>query len=182
MKLIFCPGLLATITLLSAVLLSACSSHIPPEIGQSLDNSPGMEQVREQADTYISEKVRWGGVILHTENKQNASWITIIAFPLDNSGEPRITDQSPGRFIAIVDKFLEPLVYSLDREITVTGSVLRTETIKVGEFPHKHPVIQVENHHLWPVRPEQPYADYPLYWLYDPYYPWNHPHYPHYRH
>lgn len=162
----------------SIFLISACSSHVPPEIRQSLDDAPSMAQVRDKTDAYLSQKVRWGGVILNTENKHNSSWLTIIALPLSGSGKPQDSDQSPGRFIAIVDKFLEPLVYSRDRKITVTGNVLRTETIKVGEFPYEYPVIQVSRHHLWPVELEPANDDFIPYWWYDPYYPWHHPHHP----
>ena len=167
------------------LLLPACSSHIPPEIKQDLDTSPGIEQVLKSSENYLSQKVRWGGVILNTENKHEASWLTILAYPLNNYGKPQVADQSSGRFIAIVDKFLEPLVYSSDRKITITGKLLRTETIKVGEFPYKYPVIQVEKHYLWPDNSETSNLErYPYWWYdpwYDPYYPWHSPYYP-YRH
>ena len=169
--------------LASILFLTACSTHIPPEIKQPQVGSPSLEQVIEQAETYTSQKVRWGGVILNTENKQKSSWLTLIAFPLSDRGEPQTSDQSPGRFIAIVDDFLEPLVYSRERKITVIGRLLRTETLKIGEFPYQYPVIQVEHFYLWPPEPEPAVVDYPPDWWYDPwynpYYPWYYPYYPH---
>jgi len=163
--------------------MSACSSRIPPEIREAPLGAPGVAQVRENTDAYLTQKVRWGGVILRTENKQNASWLTIVAFPLTDSGQPRLYDQSTGRFIAVSNDFLEPLTYSSAREITVTGTLVRTETSPVGEFPYAYPVIQVADYYLWP---ESPKVDpgYPPYWWYDPWYsPWYGPHhqwYPHY--
>lgn len=168
---------------MSIILISACSSHIPPEIKQSMDDAPSMAQIHDAPDSYLSKKVRWGGVILNTENKHNASWLTILAYPLSDHGEPLLSDQSPGRFIAIVEQFLEPLVYSQDRKITVTGKLLRTETIKVGEYPYEYPVIQVDQHYLWPFEPElSDFDHYPYWWSdpwYNPYYPWHSPYYPH---
>jgi outer membrane lipoprotein len=164
------------------ILMSACSSHIPPEIKQPMEGSPSVAQVRSHVDSYLSQKVRWGGVIVNTENKDNASQLMIVAFPLDDDGEPQVNDQSSGRFIAIVDEFLEPVVYSSDRSITVVGTVLRTETLDVGEFPYEYPVIQVEHSYLWPVKEDPDYRDYPPYWWYDPwypYYPYYYPYYPH---
>ena len=165
------------------VLVSACSTHIPPEIKQPLEGSPGVGQVRGHVDDYLSQKVRWGGIILQTENKHNASELTIIALPLNEDGKPQHSDHSPGRFIAVVDEFVEPLVYSPEREITVTGTVLRAETRKVGEFPYEYPVVQVEYYHLWPPKTEPVYVDYPPYPWYDPFYsPWHYPYYyPHRR-
>jgi outer membrane lipoprotein len=166
-----------SVWLAAALLLSACSQHIPPEIRQAPDNSPSVDQVRHQPDTYISQRIRWGGVILHTENKSDGSWMTIIALPLQSNGKPRESDQSPGRFIAIANEFLEPLVYSRDREITVTGTVLRTETRKVGEFAYDYPVIRIDHYYLWPARQETTDSDYLPYWWYNPYYPWRPPYY-----
>lgn len=173
-KQIICSGWFASI-----MLMSACASQIPPEIRQTLEAAPSVAQVQNQAENYLSQRVRWGGIILQTENKHETSWLTIIALPLSDNGEPQASDQSPGRFIAIVDEFLEPLVYSQDREITVTGSLLRTETLKVGEFPYEYPVIQVDHYYLWPARPEPTDINYHPYWWYDP---WHYPYYPHRRH
>lgn len=163
-------------------LATACSSHIPPEIKQSPDGAPSVAQVHQATNNYISKKVRWGGIILNTENKVNSSWLTILAYPLSDHGEPLTSDQSPGRFIAIVDNFLEPLIYKKDRKITVVGKLLRTATIKVGGFPYAYPVVQVEQHYLWPVQPDLSDHDhYPYWWSdpwYDPYYPWHSPYYP----
>ena len=157
--------------------MSGCSSHIPPEISHTLNGAPSVAQVRGQTDAYISQKIRWGGVILHTENKHNTSRLTIIAFPLNDNGKPNTSDQSPGRFIAITDEFLEPLVYNRDREITVIGTLLRTETHKVDEFLYKYPVIQIDHYYLWPLRQELTDADYPPYWWYNPYYSRHPPHF-----
>lgn len=161
------------------VLLSACSSHIPAEISTTIADSPDISQVRNSPGTYLSKKVRWGGVILNTENKENSSWITIIAFPLSKNGEPQISDNSPGRFIAIVDGFLEPLLYYTEREITVTGELLKTEIQNIGEFPYEYPVVKVDSHYLWEDTSEYDESDYPPYWWYDP---WYHPLYPYHPH
>lgn len=162
------------------VLMTGCSSNIPLDIRQQIENSPSVAQVREQFDTYVSKRVRWGGFILDTQNKAQGSWVTIIGLPLDDSGQPEISDNSDGRFIAEINEFLEPLVYSRDREMTVTGRVVRSEAIKVGEFMYEYPVIEVDHYHLWPKKTVPVNVDYPPYWRYDPwfypdYYPWPYP-------
>ncbi len=159
-------------------LVTACASQIPPEIRNSSGNSPNVSQVRTNPEVHRSQQVRWGGVILKTENKNNASWLTMVAFPLDNQGEPKSTGQSPGRFIAVVDDFLEPLVYSAEREVTIVGELLGTETVAVDEFPYDYPIVKVTQLYLWPVRSARPqYTSYPPYW-YDPWYhPFRHRYY-----
>ncbi len=173
--------------LISAVFVSACSSHIPPEIRQTLDGAPSVVQAHENTDAYLSQKVRWGGVILNIENKHNTSWITILAYPLsENDGEPQIFNESSGRFIAVVDKFLEPLVFAQDRKITIVGNLLRAETVKIGEFPYDYPVIEVKQLYLWSIGPELSGVNHPPYWWHNPrfrpYYPRHYPYYPRHFH
>jgi outer membrane lipoprotein len=167
------------VVLVLIISMSACSTHIPPEIKQPIEGAPGIGQVRDQPDAHLSRKVRWGGVILDTENQQDTSSLTIVAFPLRDNGEPRVSDQSTGRFIALVDEFLEPTVFTSEREITVTGTVLKTQTRDVGEFAYEYPVIQVQNYYIWPVKEDPTYVHYPPYWWYDPWYPYYPIHYPH---
>lgn len=156
--------------------LSACSSHIPVEIQQALEGAPTVTQARQAEDDHLNKNVRWGGMILSTENKPHSSWITVLAFPLDSSGEPQNTKVSQGRFIAIIDQFLEPTIYSHKREITFSGKLLGTETYNVGEFPYQYPIIEVEHFYLWAPKPETRSLDYPPLWWHDSFYN------PYYRH
>lgn len=148
--------------------LAACSSNIPLEISQEVPAAPSFSQIQKQPNAYPQQPLRWGGTILKTENKHNESWVSIIAFPLNSNGRPLESDQSPGRFIAVFDQYLEPLVYSQDREITVHGTLIGTETIKVGEYPYVYPLLKVDSYYLWDPRPEINEVNPPYYW---PYYP-----------
>ena len=133
-------------------------------------------------NTHIQDKNN--GRTTNTENKQNASRLTILAYPLNNDGKPLSSNLSSGRFIAIVNEFLEPTVYSRDRKITIIGDLIKTETVKIGEFPYEYPIVQEEHHYLWSPDPEFTGPNYPPYWWHDPwynpYYPWRHPYYPYY--
>lgn len=151
------------------VFLLSCTSHVPPEIKQPLANEIALQTVRADVANYVSQRVRWGGVILHTENHKDATHLTILAQPLNSSGRPSSTDISVGRFIAIAPTFLEPVVYTLDREMTFTGTIKGTEIQKVGEFEYNYPVINVETYHLWPEIAPINNTPHP-YWLYDPWY------------
>ena len=165
----------AAILLVWMGLISACASQIPPDIRQAPDSAPGVAQVHNDVTPYISQKVRWGGVIVQTENKDNASWVTLVAYPLNAWGEPISANQSPGRFIAITEQFLEPQVYSENREVTIVGRVLRTQTVQVDAFAYQYPVVQVEHIYLWPKQRDQRYTRRTAY-SYDPWY------YPYYAH
>ena len=158
--------------MLLALLVSACASQVPQAIREAPADSPSLEQVREQAADHMGRQVRWGGTIIETGNRENATWLTILGRPLYKDGEPESTDDSAGRFIAIVPEFLDPKVYAPDRRVTVTGKLSSTEVGKVGEHPYTYPVVQAEAWYLWTVVTERPYGYDP--WYYQPWYdPWH---------
>lgn len=156
-------------------LLMSCSAHIPLEIQQPAVPELKLEQVQTNIDAYLSDNVRWGGIILETNNREQATWLTIMAQPLDGRGRPGTTDISHGRFIAIIAEFLEPKLYARDRQITVSGQVKSSEIRRIGEFDYNYPVIEVRSHYLWP----ELLPDYPIdpFWYHDP---WRYPYYPYY--
>ena len=170
------PCTFLTFLTLSMLMLGACSSQIPTEIKQSAKDAPDMQKVHLNPDQYIGHKVRRGGTILQTENKQDTSWISVVGFPLNSYGRPLQSTNSTGRFIASVDEFLEPIVYTNDRQIAFSGTFIRTESRKVGEFSYDYPVIKVEHYYLWPVV-TTPETNHLPYWWYDPWYYPGHPYY-----
>ena len=168
--------------LLLTLLLGACASQVPRGIREAPADSPSLQQLRTQASDYLGRPTRLGGTIVATDNREDATWLTVLGRPLYKGGAPQSTDDSAGRFIAIVPAFLDPQIYAPDRQVTVTGTVLRTEAGKVGEYPYRYPVIQAEVWYLWPVQTEPPYGyPYPGWydpWYYDTWYPYSH-RYPH---
>ena len=135
--------------------------------------------MRENTADYQGQQVRWGGTIIETGNRKAATMLTVLGRPLYRGGEPKFTDDSAGRFIAIIPEFLDPEVYAPDRQVTITGTVLHTEAGKVGEYPYSYPVIQADTWYLWPGRTNAPYGyPSPLWhdpWHYDPWYPYGYP-------
>jgi outer membrane lipoprotein len=168
--------------LLISLMLTACASQIPLAIREAPADNPSLEAVRGNTADYLARQVRWGGKLIGTENRENATWLTVLGAPLSKDGEPQSGDNSAGRFIAIVPKFLDPKVYAADRKVTVTGTLQRAEIRLVGEFPYSYPVVQAQSWYLWPEEPEVTYG-YPYPGWYDPWYgpgfgPWPGPWYP----
>jgi outer membrane lipoprotein len=167
--------------LLSFALLGACASQIPQAIRNPPADNPPVAAVRDDTAAYEARRVRWGGVILATDNRESSTRLTILARPLDGHGRPEDSDDSEGRFIAIVQEFLEPSVYAADRKVTVSGILSHSETGRVGEFPYTYPVVRAETVYLWPKEIPVPAGYYP--WWYDPWYydPWYTDRYPYRR-
>jgi outer membrane lipoprotein len=157
---------------LAALLLSACASQVPLLIRQAPTDSPSLVQVRAQVEDYVGQSVRWGGLLIATDNQEHASRLTVLAWPLGSDGKPRHSDDSDGRFIAIVPGFLDPAVYVANRLVTITGTLAHAETELVGEHPYAYPVVEAQAWYLWPESAASRNA-YPYSGWYDPWYgPW----------
>jgi outer membrane lipoprotein len=166
--------------LLIGLMLTACATQIPPSIREAPADNPSVEAVRANAADYRGRQVRWGGKLIATENRENATWLTVLASStLSKDGEPQSDHDSAGRFIAVVPEFLDPMVYAADRKVTVTGTLLRTETRPVGQFRYTYPVVEAKSWYLWPEESVAPYG-YPYPGWYGPWYgpPWVGPWYP----
>jgi len=165
----------------SLLLLGACASDIPKPIREPAPGDPGVAAARSAPQgAYRGQAVRWGGSIIDTDNRAARTRLTVLAQGLDSDGRPD-GDAGGGRFIALVDGFLDPAVYTKGRLITVSGHLVASQTHSVGQYPYRYPVVKVDSYYLWPVLRHSDWRDAPPYW-YDPYWgPYYDPWYPYHR-
>lgn len=135
----------------------------------------------ESSELYLGKTVILGGYIIQTENKTGDTIIKVLQTPLDLWETPTEVDKSEGRFIVLQKGYLDPVIYSKGRRITVAGSILGVEKEDIASCPNKCLKIESREIYLWP---EYKYRDtYPYYYPYGryPYYWRNEPYYYHYR-
>ncbi|MBK1672808.1 hypothetical protein CKO35_05730 [Ectothiorhodospira shaposhnikovii] len=173
------------VSLLGATLMSAgCASRPPAAIAAVPESIPELAMVRGQPEAYHGQEVRWGGVIALVENQADHTLVEVVSRPLDRRGRPRESDDSQGRFVVIVNGFLDPVVHAQGREFTVTGHLDGVMHRPIGEYRYAFPVVNARGTYLWAPRPEpvrEPCCHYysPRMFhspLYDPWYPF-HPYY-----
>lgn len=164
------------ILLLSSLsLLGGCASNVPKAINTAPEQDISLTQARAAIETYQGAVVRWGGTIAGVENRAEQTLIAIVARPLESGGRPFDTDQSPGRFLARFQGFLDPAIFAEERQLTVRGTLVGEETGAIGEYEYRFPVVDVEVYYLWePQVIERCINCEP--WYYDPWYPY--PRYP----
>ncbi len=136
--------------LLTILALSGCASNIPREIKEPPAENPTVYEVRDDIDRYTDSRVRWGGTIADVENRENETWIEVVALELAGYGRPETTDNSYGRFLVRIDQFIDPQIYAKGRELTIAGVVESRIVRKIGEHPYTYPLIRATSHHLWP--------------------------------
>jgi len=156
-------------------LLSACTPVISPQLMDQVDRTLTYSLLASRPDEFKGKIVLLGGSIVQTVPKPKESEIEIVQKQLSSSGEPYLTDKSEGRYLVVVDRFLDPAIYRSGRDITVAGEVQGSVLRRLGEIDYRYPVIVASELHLWkePLSPQiypYPYPfGYPYYWRWWPY-------------
>ncbi|CAG1770532.1 Outer membrane protein Slp [uncultured bacterium] len=162
-----------------SLMLGACTPVISPQLMDQVDRDVTYASLAARSDEFKGKVVLLGGTIVQTVPKPNETEIEVVQKPANASGEPHLTDKSEGRFLVVVDRFLDPAIYRSGRDITVAGEVRGSEVRRLGEIDYRYPVISALELYLWR-RPSAPQAypypysfGYPVYWRW-----WHYPGYP----
>ncbi len=150
---------------------TACAPAISKQVREEAGEPVPFEALLTRTDDFKGRVVIIGGYILETLNEPGGSWLTVLQSPLDSQNRPESSDLSKGRFLVWSKEFLDPVIYTKDRRITVGGQVIGSQQRKLGSLTYQYPVIEAKEIHLWSKEVEHigPYYD-P--WYYPWYYPW----------
>jgi len=98
--------------LLLPLFLSGCAHVISKDLRNTADLSLTLAHVRQNPEAYKGKTVVWGGEIIRTENQSDGmTLIEVFQRPLNFRGGPKETVASEGRFLALVDKYLDPYLF-----------------------------------------------------------------------
>ena len=158
-------AILATLSVLAA----GCVGPAP--LPDPASAPVALTQVSVAPGTYVGRRVQWGGSIERLENHAQETWLEIVERPLNDHGRPRDSDQSGGRFIAKVTGFLDPVIYTRGRDVTITGTVDGESSRKIGEFDYRYVTVNAASARLWTPRTYVPVRYYDPFW-YDPWFPY----------
>ena len=162
--------LIAMIVSIPVFLFNACTPVISPQLMDRVDRDLTYRSLASRPDESKGKIVLLGGTIVQTLPKPKETEIEVVQKQLSSSGEPFLTDKSEGRYLVVVDRFLDPAIYRPGRDITVAGEVQGSVLRRLGEIDYRYPVIDALELHLWkePLSPQAyPYSypfGYPYYW------------------
>ncbi|MEN6330596.1 MAG: Slp family lipoprotein [Smithella sp.] len=161
------------------LLLIVSCAPFSPQVMQEVKKEIAFSEVLKAPESFRGEAVIWGGVIIETNTRSDNTQIIVRQAELDFQKRPKELDKSAGRFLIRYRGFLDPSIYSKDREITVAGTIAGKEELPIGDLRYMYPVIESKELRLWEKRENLPYYNDP--WYHDPFfYPWRP--YPWYRH
>lgn len=153
-------------TLAAAGLLLVGCVTVPDAIkGTSPTPQDDLVRVMNAPQLYVGQESRFGGRVVGIRNEADRTRLEIASLPLDSAGKPRLNYPSEGRFVAYVDRFLEPVDFQ-DRLITVVGPISGTEAGVIGERSYRFVVVAVQGYQRWNVaqRVVNPYGPGPWDW------------------
>ena len=167
--------------LLFAIGLAGCAS-VPTELETADEDAlVAYKQAKAQQDKVVGQPARWGGVIADVRNREDNTVFEVVSFPLQRWGRPEVSDDSDGRFLAVIDGFIDPEVYKKGRAISFVGTIGETQQGKIDEYTYIYPVLEADNHYLWKPKAQKNHVevDYSPLWFrhnfYSPYYPYRYP-------
>jgi outer membrane lipoprotein len=137
--------------LLSTAFVMALSACAPAPIYKAAPNAVMAvpSQVAQSPERYNGNDVIWGGRIVAVQNYPDHSEVELLAYPLDGSQRPAISDAGNGRFIAVLAGYAEPLNYPSGALMTVNGKLSGSRAGKVGEADYVFPLVSVTQSHVW---------------------------------
>lgn len=124
-------------------LLAGCASQ-PLVDRTGVDASVAPQQVAE-GGAVAEGTVNWGGRVIEIRTVDESTELEILSFPLSGSGRPDTAGDSDGRFIAVREGFVDPLVYDKGRTVTVVGRLAGVREGTIGEQAYRWPVITVSD-------------------------------------
>lgn len=133
-----------------AMSTSSCTSIVSKEVLKSTDRELHIRTVQKDIDTHKGKTVLWGGIIISTKNTEEHTELEILETGVNRLGYPEFDiSQSQGRFVVVTDKFLDPLIFSARKYITVAGIVDKLENRTIDEMLYPYVVLKAVEIHIF---------------------------------
>lgn len=123
--------------------------------------------VKADIGNYTGSMFIWGGFIAAVRNTEEGTYLEVVQNPIDKYGYVLDTDVSGGRFLALSEEDLDPLIYERGRVLTIAGELKGDKKVKIRkDKDYVYPVLEIIELNLWKEDPIF-YYDY-IWWNYWP--------------
>jgi outer membrane lipoprotein len=142
--------ILANVAAMFAVMVfGSCAPPFPRELLEKVDRNIVFADMMKDPARYSGKLVMLGGMIVKTTNLPEETVIEVLQQSLDSDGRPLPTDETGGRFLVLVDRFLDAAVYQRGRSVTVIAEAAGARMQPLDEIEYRYPVLQARSVHLW---------------------------------
>jgi len=144
--------------LFSVLVLSGCASTgIKSQAPVAISVAPAIDvpyrDVVKNIPDHLGVNIRWGGQILAAEDAGDKTRLTVLAYPLNSTGQPQLQSASSsagdfvgGRFVVETDDFDAE---TSGRFVTVYGTVADKEILTNGKLTKTIPVVTAVEFKQW---------------------------------
>ncbi len=167
---IFSP-LILIVLIISIV---SCAHVISKQVRKQASPDITFEEVLQNPENYTGQTIILSGIIIEIKNTAEGTLLEILQMPANYRGKPTDIEESEGRFLTTVDRFLDPDIYTKGRSVTIAGEILGKRTQPLGKTEYAFPLVRAVEIYLWPVeKTYYPYRYYPYWYPYSSYYAFN---------
>lgn len=136
------------------VFASGCSYVISGDLRAKVDRSLTFNDAQKNPNTYKGKMVLWGGEIIQTlPQKDGTTLVEVLQWQLGWRGEPKRIVSFQGKFLILVNEYLDPVLYRGRKKITVAGEILgeiQGDKIEyLTEIAYRYPLILSKQIHVW---------------------------------
>lgn len=146
--------ILPIIFLTLALFSQGCTTVISEKSRALVNSDASFESLKTSPETYIGKHMIMGGRVAAVRNSGDGGEIEVVQFDLGSSGYPNIGFLSYGRFLAVSNEFIDPLIVSQGGAITLVGEVKGKKTRRLDTMDYTYPVIELREWHIWPQSPD----------------------------
>jgi len=100
-------------------------------------------------DTFKGKIIILGGTITRIDNIKQGTLIEVIQKPLDYWGKPKRTDKTGGNFLVFYPGYLNNMIFTPNRQITVAAEIEGTRSKALGEKEFTYPLVLSKELKLW---------------------------------
>lgn len=166
--------------MLITIMLTSCAPVLKYDLMKRGIRDVPPSTVKDNPEAYRNRLFILGGIVVDTKVIKEGTLMEAIYVPVDSYGYFKRVGLLDGRYLALYEGFLDPLIFRKDREITIAGEFVENRTGKIGEMEYVYPLFRIKELYLWEERryyyyisPPYPPMYYPPWW-YDPWWhdPW----------
>ncbi len=130
---------------------AGCAPVLSQTVIDASDRNVLFGELQRNTDPYIGKSVLLGGTIIRVGNDPQGGWVEILQRPLGFRMEPKLDDQTGGRFLLRTSEILDEQIFYMGRKITLAGKVEGKESRSLDKASYDYPLVRAQEYHLWPV-------------------------------
>jgi outer membrane lipoprotein len=134
--------------LLCSALIAGCATPIFKNVVQPANIAA--VDVQQSPERFSDAEVVWGGRIVNVENREDATEVEVISYPLDRDQAPLTDAPTQGRFLLVLPGYVEAYDYPVGRHLSVHGQLAGTRVAHVQDHEYVYPLVRARQVHIWP--------------------------------